>query len=103
MKSSQEMKSDLEDYWEFYLYVAGHTPETISTLANLKKICEKHFPSHYKINIIDLLKKPHLAKEMQIFAIPTTIKKTPSPPLRLIGDFSNANDIVTKFGITEND
>ena len=101
-KTSKNIKSDLGNDWEFDLYVAGETPETITTLANLKSMCE-HLKIGYKINVIDLIKNPNLAKEMQIFAIPTTIRKNPIPNQRLIGDFSNQNDMVSKFGIKEDE
>ena len=89
--------------WEFDLYVAGQTPESIATISNLKKMCEQHLKNCYKINVTDLLKSPHLAKEKQIFAIPTTVKKIPKPLERLIGDFSNSDEIFLKIRTKIND
>jgi circadian clock protein KaiB len=103
IKTTKKIMKDLEHIWEFELYVAGQTPETITTLSNLKNMCEKHLNNCYKIKVIDLLKAPHLAKEMQMFAIPTTIKKIPKPPQRLIGDFSNSDDMIYKIGIKKDD
>lgn len=101
-KNSKKNNSNSEKTWEFDLYVAGQTPETINAVSNLKNICKQHLNNDYKINIIDLLKNPQLAKEMQIFAIPTTIKKLPQPVQRFIGDFSNPRGSI-KFGIKEGD
>ncbi len=75
--------------WELRLYVAGHTPKSITAFANLKKICEEHVPGEYKIEIIDLAKNPQLAKGDQILAIPTLVRKLPPPLKRIIGDLSN--------------
>lgn len=77
------------------LYIAGHTPRCIAALSNLKKICDEYMPGQYTIEIIDLLKQPELAKEHQIFAIPTLIRKLPKPIRKAIGDLSNKERIIS--------
>jgi circadian clock protein KaiB len=76
------------------LYVVGQTPNCISALRNLEKICEENFPNDYSIQIIDLLKLPQLAKQDQILAIPTVIRKLPKPIRKTIGDLSNTEDVL---------
>ncbi len=63
------------------LYVAGQTRKSLAAFANLKKICEEHLAGRYKIEVIDLLEKPQLAKGDQILAIPTLVRQLP-PPLK---------------------
>ena len=75
--------------WELRLYVAGQTPKSLAAFANLKKICEAHLRGKYRIEVVDLLANPELARADQIVAIPTLIRKLPSPVKRLIGDLSN--------------
>jgi circadian clock protein KaiB len=75
--------------WELRLYVAGRTPKSIKAFENLTKICEEHLPGRYKIEVVDLLENPRLAKEDQIVAIPTLVRKLPDPIRRVIGDLSN--------------
>jgi circadian clock protein KaiB len=75
--------------WELRLYVAGQTPRSLAALANLKKICETHLQGKYRIEVIDLLANPQLARADQIVAIPTLIRKLPPPVKRIIGDLSN--------------
>ena len=75
--------------WELRLYVAGRTPKSIQAFENLKRICEEHLPGRYKIEVIDLLENPRLAKADQIVAIPTLVRKLPDPIRRVIGDLSN--------------
>jgi circadian clock protein KaiB len=57
------------DFWELRLYVAGQTPKSLAAFANLKKICEEHLKGCYRIEIIDLLENPTLAKGDQILAM----------------------------------
>jgi circadian clock protein KaiB len=81
-------------FWELRLYVAGQTPRSLAAFANLKKICEEHLKGCYKIEIIDLLKNPMLAKGDQILAIPTLVRKLPEPVRKIIGDLSNTERVL---------
>jgi circadian clock protein KaiB len=80
--------------FELRLYVAGQTQKSIAAFSNLQKICDTHLPGKYKIEIIDLLKNPHLAKGDQILAIPTLVKKLPEPVRKIIGDLSNTERVL---------
>ena len=75
--------------WELRLYVAGHTPKSLAAFANLKKICETHLQGKYSIEVIDLLVNPELARADQIVAVPTLVRRLPTPVKRIIGDLSN--------------
>jgi circadian clock protein KaiB len=83
-----------EEVWELRLYVAGPTPRALAALANLKKICEEHVASKYRIEVIDLLKNPQLAKGDQILAVPTLVRKLPQPVRKIIGDLSNTERVL---------
>ena len=82
------------DFYELRLYVAGQTPKSLAAFANLKKICEEHLAGCYKIEIIDLLENPTLAKGDQILAIPTLVRKLPEPVRKIIGDLSNTERVL---------
>ncbi|MFZ3167216.1 MAG: circadian clock protein KaiB [Candidatus Methanoperedens sp.] len=80
--------------WELRLYVAGQTPKSITAFNNLKKLCEEHLAGKYRLEVIDLLKNPQLAKGDQIFAIPTLVRKLPQPLKKIIGDLSNRERVL---------
>jgi circadian clock protein KaiB len=101
-KSKQGTKSKSpEKQWELRLYVAGQTPKSLAAFANLKKICEEHLAGEYHIEIIDLLKQPQLASGDQILAIPTLVRKLPSPIRKIIGDLSNTERVLVGLDIRE--
>ncbi|HET7131685.1 MAG TPA: circadian clock KaiB family protein [Gammaproteobacteria bacterium] len=75
--------------WELRLYVAGQTPKSLAAMNNLKRLLDEHVPGAYKVQIVDLLANPRLAKEDQIVAIPTLVRKLPSPARKIIGDLSD--------------
>jgi circadian clock protein KaiB len=78
-----------ENLWQLRLYIAGKTDKSALALGNIKKYCRQHLGDNYTIEVIDLLKHPHLAEEDQIFAIPTLVRKAPAPVKKIIGDLSN--------------
>jgi circadian clock protein KaiB len=80
--------------WVLRLYIAGQTPKSLTALSNLRKICEGDLGRKYKIEIIDLMKNPKLAKEHQIVAIPTLVRNLPVPLKKIIGDLSNTEKVL---------
>ena len=82
------------DIWELRLYVAGQTPKSLTAFANLKRLCEEHLAGQYRIEVIDLLENPQLAKGDQIVAIPTLVRKLPEPLKKIIGDLSNTERVL---------
>ena len=77
------------DVWELRLYVAGKSAKSMAAFENLTRICEENLPGKYKIEVVDLLVHPQLAKGDQILAIPTLVRKLPQPIRKVIGDLSN--------------
>src|SRR3954468_22779905 len=77
------------ELYELRLYVAGQTPKSVAAFNNLKRICEEHLPGRYRVEVVDLLENPRLAKDDQIVAIPTLVRKLPAPARKIIGDLSN--------------
>jgi circadian clock protein KaiB len=81
--------SEDAEKWQLRLYTAGQTPKSLAAVRNLKKVCEEHLPGRYEIEIVDLLANPRLAKDHQIVAIPTLVRKLPNPIRKIIGDLSD--------------
>ena len=77
------------DVWELRLYVAGKTPKSTAAFKNLERLCQEHLAGKYEIEVVDLLVHPQLARDDQIVAIPTLVRKLPAPIRKVIGDLSN--------------
>ena len=71
--------------WDLRLYTAGQTPKSMAAIRNLKRICEEHLPGRYHIEVIDLMANPRLARDDQIVAIPTLVRKLPDPLRKRLG------------------
>jgi circadian clock protein KaiB len=85
---------DGPEVWQFRLYVAGQSPKSLLAIANLKRLCEEHLVGHYEIETIDLVEHPALARDDDIVAIPTLVRRLPVPLRKIIGDLSNTSRVV---------
>ncbi len=90
-KPAKQPKRSEDKRWNLRLYIAGDSPRSRTALANLRNLCEARLKDQYHIEVIDLTKRPDLAKADQILAVPTLIRKIPEPMKRIIGDLSNAD------------
>ena len=93
------MKNGARRTWRLRLYVAGQTPKSIAALANLKRLCEGHLAGRYHIEVIDLVRQPHLARRDEIVVIPTLVRQLPPPIRKIIGDLSNAERVLVGLDV----
>ncbi len=96
-----EIPASGEEFWDLRLYVAGQTPKSMTALANLKKMCEEHLAGRYKIEVIDLVRNPQLARSDQILAIPTLVRRLPEPMRKIIGDLSNEERVLVGLDVRQ--
>jgi len=87
-------KKSASDEWILRLYVAGQSARASAALRNLEAICEEHLAGRYRIEVIDLLKQPQLARGDQIVAVPTLVRHLPPPMKKIIGDLSNQDRVL---------
>lgn len=94
--SAPEYKQDMApeaapetEFWELRLYVAGHSPRSMTAFANLKRLAEQHLAGRYRIEVIDLIEHPLLADDDQILAVPTLVRRLPPPLRKVVGDLSD--------------
>ncbi len=81
------------------LYVAGQSPRSVRAVDNLRKVCDEHLAGRYRVEVIDLVKNPQLARSDQILAIPTLVRRLPEPMRKIIGDLSNQERVLVGLDI----
>jgi len=82
------------EHYVLRLFIAGTTPSSSKSVENLRAICEQHLKDRYELSVIDVFQQPDLAKDEQIIAVPTLIKKVPAPVRRIVGDLSNEDRVL---------
>jgi circadian clock protein KaiB len=85
------------------LFITGASPNSVRAINNIKAICEKYLPENYELEIIDVYQVPEIAQKEQIIALPTLIKRSPSPERRMVGDMSDTAKVLRGLGIVFKD
>jgi circadian clock protein KaiB len=86
------------DAWNLGPYVAGQTPKSLPAFANIKQLCETHLAGIYRIEVVDLLERPDLARRDQVVAISMLIREFPSPARGLLGRLHNLPGTLRRLG-----
>jgi circadian clock protein KaiB len=100
-QSKISVMAEPDEYYDLRLYVAGQTPKSLAAFANLKQLCDVYLSGKYKIEVIDLLKKPHRAKDDQVIAIPTLVRRLPQPIRKIIGDLCDTRRTLVGLDLRE--
>jgi circadian clock protein KaiB len=98
-KGKKAKTDSTEEIRNLRLYVAGQTQKSVAAFDNLKQICETYLAGKFRIEVIDLLKNPELAKADQIIAIPTLVRKLHEPLKMIIGDLANTERMLAGLDI----
>ncbi len=83
------------------LYVMGKTPRSMRSIDDMQRICSQEFEGEVDFEVVDVLERPQLAEDEKILATPTVIKKLPPPIRRIIGDFSNKENVLLGLDLLE--
>jgi circadian clock protein KaiB len=76
------------------LYVAGTSARSARAIHNARQLCDVHLAGRYELEVIDIYRDPSRAREDQILAVPTLIKKLPVPLKRFIGDLTDEEGVL---------
>jgi circadian clock protein KaiB len=106
-ESPKDVKEDLKETgtrkFVLKLYVSGITPRSTRAIENIRKICEENLAGRYELEIVDIFQQPEAARQEQIIAAPTLIKKLPLPLRKFIGDLSDTEKILVGLQVKEKD
>ena len=87
------------DRYVLRLYVTGMTPRSTQAIKNLQAICDEYLDGRYELDVIDIYQQPLLARDEQIIAAPTLVKRLPTPPRRLVGNLSEEDRVLVGLGL----
>jgi circadian clock protein KaiB len=80
--------------YRFSVYIAGETRMAHLAVNRLRKICEENVPGDYNIQVIDIAKRPDLARNQNILATPAVFRTLPAPLRKSIGDLSDKDKAI---------
>lgn len=85
--------------WQLRLYVIGHSLRSQRAIDNLRHACETYLSGRYTIQVVDLLENPRLAAEDQILAVPTLVRRLPTPLRKIVGDLSDEERLLVGLDV----
>jgi len=83
-----------DDVFDLRLYVAGQSPKSIRAVENLRRVCDEYLSGRYRVEVIDLIENPKLARGDEIIAVPTLVRRLPEPIRTIIGDLSDTDQVL---------
>ncbi|HEV2325461.1 MAG TPA: circadian clock KaiB family protein [Terracidiphilus sp.] len=87
-----------EPRWELRLYIADHTPRSLLAVGNLRKLCEEHLKTRYRITIVDIVREPDMARAHDILATPTLRVLYPKQT-KVVGTLTDTGKVLQALGI----
>ena len=84
---------DEQTQWDLCLYIAGQSPHSLAAVDNLKKVCNDYLAGCH-LEIVDLHEHPERAELDDILAVPTLVRRRPAPTRKIIGDFSETDQLL---------
>lgn len=77
----------------FKLFIAGMNSGSFRAIENVKEICDSYLGDDYELEVVDIYQQRQLLKDMDIIAVPTLVRVSPNPELRVIGDMLDKTEI----------
>lgn len=81
------------------LYVTGLTVRSARAIESTRALCDRHLEGRYELEVVDLVREPHRARDEQIICAPTLVKQHPLPLRRLVGDLSRSDRVLAGLGL----
>lgn len=94
------MDGRAESRYSLTLFVTGATPASLHAIRNVRRLCDTRLTGRCDLSIVDIYRRPELARDEQIIAVPTLIKRLPSPVRRMIGDLSDEVRVLAFLGLS---
>jgi circadian clock protein KaiB len=85
--------------YHFQLFITGNTVRSTEAVINIRALCEQHLPGRYELEVIDMYQQPDQVALGQIIAAPTLVKISPAPLVRVIGNLTNREQLLSKLNL----
>ncbi len=93
------LSGSTRQHYVLTLYVTGMTKKSVTAIENLRTLLEANLRGSYELDVVDIYQQPEKAKEAQLIAAPTLLKRLPLPEKRLIGDMSQTERVLVGLNV----
>jgi len=85
---------DKNEQYRFDLFVVNNSLVSHKAMRNINAILEERIKGSYRLDIVDIYEQPERTLADQVITIPTLIRKSPLPEVRITGDLSATADVI---------
>jgi circadian clock protein KaiB len=82
------------EQYRFDLFVADNSLVSHKAMRNINAILEERIRGSYRLDIVDIYEQPERTLAEQVITIPTLIRKSPLPEVRITGDLSETEEVI---------
>lgn len=99
MTKNKRLARKTAPLWEFRLYVADTSPRSVLAAGNLRRLCQHHLKTHYRITIVDIVKYPNQARVHNILATPTLVRVLRPRDTKVVGTLADTRKVLQALGV----
>jgi circadian clock protein KaiB len=81
------------------LYVAGHSPNSVAAMANLRTLCAEQDAIPPTFEIVDVLQEPERALKDGIMVTPMLVRLSPEPTVQILGALADLGRVRSALGL----
>jgi circadian clock protein KaiB len=81
------------------LYVAGSGVRSLQAIDRARALVANLRGGAAELEVVDVLESPAVAERDRILAAPTLMRRTPPPPLKVIGDLADLDELARQLGL----
>ena len=79
--------------WSLTLYVSGASPRSLSALQAVRTLCDTDLAGRVDLEIVDVMVCPQALTSSNIYAVPTLVRRLPTPVRTLVGDLAGVDRV----------
>ena len=99
MKKTRRLARKERPRWELRLYIADSSPRSKLAVANLRRLCEQHLRTQYRITIVDIVRQPSMACAHNILATPTLVRVLHPKDTTVVGTLADTRKVLQALGV----
>lgn len=80
------------------LFVAGKSDHSLAAIRNCMRLCEAHLDGKVDFQVVDVGESAEMAEKYNVWVTPTLLRLAPGPMLRVVGDLSTSEPVLSCFG-----
>jgi circadian clock protein KaiB len=88
-------------HYEFTLFISQRQRGGMCAVESVEQVCERHIKNDYKLKIVDIEDEPDEAERNYVLATPTLIVEWPLPKRRVIGCFTDLEELARVMGVCD--